>query len=167
MPALFRAEKWSVLQTHGLIQVNSTYITTRKPPGTVLMRIALLLVMFAGAMLLIALPLSLCLAAWEATLAAIGLVLIYGGVSFFLRPQVDAENQGWRGGAKAIDSAPLHRFLVVLHWLSAPGRFAAESLLDVCVLLGLAGGAEIGEEKTLSGPIPLDPAPNAQEYWQG
>jgi hypothetical protein len=166
MPALFQAEKWSVLHAHGLIQVNSTYITTKKPAGTVLMRFALLLAMCAGAMILIALPLSLCLAAWEATLAAIGLVLIYGGVSFFLRPQADAENLGWRAGAAKADAEGLQRVVTALHWLSAPGRFAAETLLDGCVLLGLARGPEV-EAAPPSTSLPLDPAKYSQEYWQG
>ena len=167
MPALLPPQQWSVLQTHGLIQVNSTYITTKKPAGAVLMRIALLLAMFAGAMFLIALPLSFLVEDWAACLSAIGLMLIYGGVSFFLRPQVDAEGRGWRAGMVASDSH-LGRLMIALEWCFKPGRFASEALLDACVLFGVAGGSEVSGGKNSSQPAAdREQAAYPQDYWQG
>ena len=56
--------------------------------------------MCAGAIVLIAVPMSFLVEDWAACLSAVGLVLIYGGVSFFLRPQVDAEGRGWRAAIR-------------------------------------------------------------------
>ena len=163
MSAVFQSEKWSVLQTHGLIQVNSTYITARKPAGAVLIRIALLLFMFAAAMLLVAVPLSFLLAPWEAAFAAVGALFIYCGVSFFIRPQMDRERRGWQAGAAGSDSTRLGRLLMLVDYGFAPGRFTAETLLDACVLMGLAGGSEVIESEESPPPSAVTP-PDPSHY---
>lgn len=143
MFSLLKPQQWSALGTHGLIQINTTYVTARKPVHSVLLRIAALFVMLAVATALITAPLALVMPAWKATVAMIGIVLIYLGVSFFVRPQADSERRGWQAGATRPDVVSFHGLLVILHWLLAPGRFAAETVLDSCVLLGLVNGAEL------------------------
>lgn len=168
MPALLPLGKLSIPHSRDLSPANLTHGAAGKPLDAVLGRIALLLVMFAGALILIALPLTYVLAEWEAAAAAIGLVLIYGGVSFFIRPQMDSQNWGGRAATTEGDAARLHRLLVVLYWMSAPGRFAAETLLDSCVLIGLAKGSEVtaGNEQTLVGAtFPLAPSQFSQAAW--
>jgi hypothetical protein len=171
MSSLLKPEGWSFLGTHGLIQVNTTYLTERKPVGVVLLRIAGLCVILAVATGLIAPPLTIVMPAWKATVAMIGLVLIYLGVSFFIRPQADEERRGWQGGA-SVDPTRFHRLLVALHWMLAPGRFAAETLLDVCALMGLVGGSEIQDRQQNPSPpvIPMQPALYSQaadRNWDG
>lgn len=156
MPSLLKPQDWSVLGTHGLIQVNTTYVTAKKPVSSVLVRIAWLFAMLAAATVLIALPLTLLMPAWKATVAMVGLVLIYLGISFFVRPQSDDEKLGWQGRASELDSARLYRLLVALHWILAPGRFAAETLLDACALAGLARGAEVRDEAPAAASTPRD-----------
>jgi hypothetical protein len=53
---------------------------------------------------------------------------------------------GWFGGLSNDPtqySDNINRFLWNLHCLLGPGRFAAETLLDTCVLAGLASGEEV------------------------
>jgi hypothetical protein len=158
-----KLQQWSFLGTHGLIQINTTYVTERKPVSSVLQKIAVSFFMLAIATALIAPPLALCMPAWKATVAMIGIVLIYLGVSFFIRPQADTEKRGWQGGATQPDSANFHRLLVALHWLLAPGRFAAETVLDTCVLLGVVQGAEV-IDSAAAVATPAVPAPNPATY---
>jgi hypothetical protein len=163
MSSLLKSEGWSFLGTHGLIQVNTTYMTERKPAGVVLLRIAGLCVMLAAATVLITAPLSLVMPAWKASVVMIGLVLIYLGISFFVRPQTDDERRGWQASA-SVRYAGIHRLLVALHWTLAPGRFAAETMLDACALMGLAQGAEIRDCEQAAAPqvVPIQPSAYSQ-----
>jgi hypothetical protein len=84
-------------------------------------------------------PLLCWLPAWKAVFVMLGIVLIYLGLSFIIRPQVDRETLDWRPGSMTSEpAANINRLLAIAHWLLAPGRFAAETLLDICVLAGLA-----------------------------
>jgi hypothetical protein len=119
---------------HGTIELNTSYVTSKKPLWLVLVKLVVLagMVGVAGAVLIPAL--GLWLPAWKAVLASAGIVLIYIGAAFFVRPQHNGDNMGWFGGM-ANDpfqySDNVNRFLFQLHMVLGPGRFAAETLLDV------------------------------------
>jgi hypothetical protein len=127
------------------IKFESNYVTDKKPVGTVLLRTAGLLALLALATAFITPPLLYVLPAWKAVLVMLGMVLVYLGVSFIVRPQVDRDTLDWRPGSMTTEpAANINRLLAIAHWLLAPGRFAAETLLDICVLTGLAQGTNTG-----------------------
>ena len=165
MPALLQPEKWSAVQSHTTTPVVSTNFASRKSADAVLVRIALLLVIFAGAMIVVALPLSLLLVPWKAAVVAVGLVLIYGGASFIFGPQLDSQlrSDAMEGNAGGL------QFGVVLYWLSVPGRFAAQTLLDVCQLAGVAE-RNPAEQDAAAATDQRDPRKEPQgshEPWRG
>jgi hypothetical protein len=127
----------------GTIEINTEYHAPRKPVWLVLLKLFGLLVMLpVGYALVIPwLPMP----AWQSIVAASGILLIYIGLAFFIRPEPDTENLGWGGGL--IDdpfhySDDLNRWLVLLYCVLGPGRFAAETVLDACALLGWTQAAE-------------------------
>ncbi|HUE69552.1 MAG TPA: hypothetical protein VMP01_01580 [Pirellulaceae bacterium] len=136
----------SSLDKHGSIELNTTYVTSRKPLWLVCLKLVVLAGMASlGFAILVPLLLQW-LPPWNAALVSLGILLIYIGVSFFCRPKCNSDNMGWFGGM-ANDpfqySDNINRFLFQLHMLLGPGRFAAETLLDVCTLAGLAKGPEV------------------------
>lgn len=164
MPVLLPPGKLPVPQSRDLSPANLTHGAARKPLDAVLGRIALLLVMFAGALILIALPLSYVLAEWEAAAGAIGLVLIYGGVSYFLRPR---QGGNWDPSAAEENSAVVRYSQVALDRLCIPGRFAANTLLEACALLGLAARSDLSSEEepaVKSAAFPLGHSKYSQEF---
>jgi hypothetical protein len=77
------------------------------------------------------------LPAWQAAAAVIGGTLIYVAVSYLVDPQPEMDNLGPAGGM--IDhpwrySDDINRTLVGLAVILGPGRFIAESLMDIGVL---------------------------------
>ncbi len=130
----------------GEIVVNQHYFTRRKPAWLVLLKLIALAAMVAVGFA-IALP-SLRGFMPERQLMTLiaGVMLIYTGIAFFVRPEPNGDNMGWLGGL-ANDpmqySDDINRQLWSLHCLLGPGRFAAETLLDTCVLFGIAGGEEV------------------------
>jgi hypothetical protein len=86
---------------------------------------------------------------WQAIAAVAGVMMLYTGIAFFFRPEANTDNMGWVGGGMndpAQYSDNINRFLWNLHMALGPGRFTAETLLDTCVLLGLAHRDEIIDE---------------------
>jgi hypothetical protein len=77
-------------------------------------------------------------------------MLVYMGVAFFVRPEANTDNLGW-GGGLANDpyqySDNVNRFLWQAHCLLGPGRFTAETVLDFCVLVGLASREEVIDDQ--------------------
>jgi len=74
---------------------------------------------------------------WQAAAAVIGGTLIYVAVAYLVDPQPDMDNMGIAGGL--IDnpfrySDDINRNLVGLAMLLGPGRFVAESVMDIGVL---------------------------------
>jgi hypothetical protein len=74
---------------------------------------------------------------WQAAAAVIGGTLIYVAVSYLLDPQPDMDNMGVAGGL--IDnpfrySDDINRHLATLAIVLGPGRFVAESVMDIGVL---------------------------------
>lgn len=127
----------------GKIEINTEYAARRKPLWLVALKLvglaAILPVGFALVVPLIPLPM------WQALVVSAGVLLIYVGVAFFVRPEPDTDNMGWCGG---LINDPFHysdnlnRSLFTLHCVLGPGRFAAETVLDACALLGVTQLAE-------------------------
>ena len=139
----------SSLDKHGSIELSTSYTTARKPAWLVLLKLAVLAGLAAIGSAIVAPLLMHWLPAWKAALVTIGVLLIYIGAAFFVRPNFNADNMGWFGGT-ANDpfqySDNVNRFLFQLHMFLGPGRFAAETMLDLCMLLGLARGPEVISE---------------------
>jgi hypothetical protein len=145
---------------HGGIRLNTTYVTSKKPLWLVAIKLAVLVGMLALASCTLGPILAQWLVLWKALAATVGIILIYIGVAFFVRPEASSDNMGWFGGLGNDPfqySDNINRFLFKLHMLLGPGRFAAETLLDLCALLGLARGAEVTEESSPSPSAALAP----------
>ncbi len=149
---------------HGSIELNTTYVTSRKPLWLVLVKL-LVLAGMAGLGSAMALPLLVqWMPLWKGALLTGGILLIYIGVSFFCRPRCNSDNMGWFGGLSNDPfqySDNINRLLFQLHMLLGPGRFAAETILDACGLAGLAKGPELVEEPA-EDAVPSDPLMNLQ-----
>jgi hypothetical protein len=67
-------------------------------------------------------------------------MIVYTAVAFFFRPEANTDNLGF-GGGMANDPFQygdnVNRILWRAHCLLGPGRFTADTFLDVCVLVGL------------------------------
>lgn len=135
----------------GTIEVNTTYVTRRKPAWLVLLKVAGLAI-FVAVFAAIAYPsLNPILGPLKSIAIIAGTLLIYTGLAFFIRPEPCEENLGYHGGMyndpfKYSDN--INRGLRDLHLGLGPGRYAVETLLDLCVLLGLARGEEVLEAAT-------------------
>lgn len=159
----------SSLDKHGGIRLNTTYQTVKKPVWLVLLKLAVLMGMVAIAAAVITPILAQWLPMWKATLATIGSLLIYIGIAFFFRPEANTDNMGWGGGFGNDPfqySDNINRFLFKLHMLLGPGRFAAETMLDSCALIGLAKGPEVIEEEESPPAVLIDPAAYSQAAQQ-
>jgi hypothetical protein len=98
------------------------------------------------ALLLPIIPLPL----WKSVILSAGLMLIYVGIAFFVRPEPNGENLGFVGGMfndPTQYSDNINRALWNAHCLLGPGRFISETVLDCCTLLGLT--AERSEQEHL------------------
>jgi hypothetical protein len=121
----------------GTIEVNTDYHARRKPLWLVMLKLVGLAVMVPVGFVLVAplIPLPM----WQAIVVSAGVLLIYVGLAFFFRPEPDPDNMGWAGG---LVNDPFHysdninRWLFTLHCVLGPGRFASETVLDACALLG-------------------------------
>jgi hypothetical protein len=72
-------------------------------------------------------------------------MLVYTAVAFFIRPEPDTDNLGLCGGLinDPFQSADnVNRWLWKAHCLLGPGRFTAETFLDLCALAGLFSRGE-------------------------
>lgn len=142
----------SLLHKHGTIEINTTYVTRRKPLWLVALQLLGVAVMVAvGYGLIVPSLLHFDFPLWQAIAVASGAMLIYMGVAFFVRPEPNTDNMGWGIGGLADDpyqySDDINRNLWSIHCLLGPGRFISETLLDVCVVLKLAGGEEVLDDQ--------------------
>ena len=154
---------------HGGIRLNTSYQTVKKPVWLVLLKLVVLAGMVAIAAAVLTPLLAQLLPMWKATLATIGILLLYIGIAFFFRPEPNTDNMGWFGGFGNDPfqySDNINRFLFNLHMLLGPGRFAAETMLDACALIGLARGAEVVEEEAPAPVVLIDPAAYSQAAGQ-
>ncbi|MHB8971913.1 MAG: hypothetical protein ACYC3X_25030 [Pirellulaceae bacterium] len=133
-------------QKMGKVSLNTFYETRKKPLWLVTLKLCGTLAMFAVGFALF-LP-SLPLPRWESLVLVSGVLLIYVGLAFFVRPEPNGENMGFVGGLfndPTQYSDNVNRSLWTAHCLLGPGRFISETILDCCTLLGLT--AEISEEE--------------------
>ena len=130
----------------GHVRLNTFYETRKKPLWLVLSKLVGLTAMVLVGFILIVpyIPLPF----WQSVAVAGGLMLIYVGIAFFIRPEPNGNNMGFLGG---IMNDPTHysdninRALWSAHCFLGPGRFVAETLLDLSTHLGLT--AEITAEQ--------------------
>jgi hypothetical protein len=137
----------SLLHKSGTVEFNTEYHTQKKPVWLVLLKVLGTLAMVAvGAAIAVPSLLELKFPVWQAGVITAGGMLVYTGIAFFFRPEPNTDNLGF-GGGMANDpfqaSDNVNRFLWRLHCVLGPGRFTAETLLDVCVLIGIAKGDEV------------------------
>lgn len=140
----------SLLHPRGGVDINTSYVTRKKPAWWVLFKLLLVAGMVAiGMGIGVPTLLEFKFPFWQAVVITTGVMFIYIGVAFFFRPEANTDNMGWAGGA-ANDpfqySDNVNRFLWKAHCFLGPGRFTSETLLDLCVLLGIAGGDEVIDE---------------------
>lgn len=133
-------------QKVGQVRINTFYETRKKPVWLVLLKVCGLVAMFAVgyALLLPLVPLPM----WKSVVVASGVILIYTGLAFFVRPEPDTDNMGLVGGLyndPTQTSDNMNRTLWQAHCLLGPGRFLAETMLDLVTLCGLT--AEVTEEQ--------------------
>lgn len=132
----------SLLHKGGTVEINTDYQAERKPAWLVLLKFLGVLAMVAvGVAIAIPTLLEYKFPLWHAVVITAGGMLIYTGIAFFIRPEPNTDNLGWGGGMMNDPfqcSDNVNRFLWKLHCVLGPGRFTAETLLDLCVLLGVA-----------------------------
>ena len=119
----------SLLQKSGTVEINTDYQTTRKPVWLVMLKLLGVAIMIAvGTAIALPTLLELEFPLWHAVAITVGAMFIYTGLAFFFRPESDTDNVGHG----------VNRILWRLHCVLGPGRFTAETLLDLCLLLGIA-----------------------------
>lgn len=131
----------SLLHKSGTVEVNTDFYRKRRPAWLVLLKLlgvaGMVAVWFA-----IALPslLQWNFPLWQAIAVAAVIIPVYTAIAFFFRPEPNTDNMGM-GGGLANDpfqnSDNVNRFLWRLSCCLGPGRFTAETMLDLCVLVGI------------------------------
>ena len=146
-----------LLHPTGSVDLNDEYVTRRKPLWLIALKLLGTLAMIAvGAAIAIPTLLEFKFPLWQAIALTAGGMLVYTGIAFFVRPEPNTDNLGFGGGMgndpfQSGDN--VNRFLWRLHCCLGPGRFTAETLLDICAYVGLAGGSEVIDD-TGSGETP-------------
>ena len=143
----------SLLHKQGTVEFNTTYVTRRKPVWLIALKLLGVAAMVAvGYGLIVPTLLHLDFTSWQAVGLASGVMMLYVGIAFFVRPEPNTDNMGWGIGGLADDpfqySDDVNRSLWSAHCLLGPGRFTAETFLDTCALMGLAHRDEVIDEVT-------------------
>lgn len=148
----------SLLHKQGTVEFNTTYVTRRKPVWLIALKLLGVAAMVAvGYGLIVPTLLHLDfkgwdLSWWQAVGLASGVMMLYVGIAFFVRPEPNTDNMGWGIGGLADDpfqyADDVNRSLWGTQCLLAPGRFTAETFLDLCAVLGLAHQDEVIDEVT-------------------
>jgi hypothetical protein len=133
-------------QQVGGIRLNTFYETRKKSLWLISLKsLALVLMIAAGFAVTVPwIPMAL----WKSSTLVAGIMLMYVGLAFFVRPEANENNLGLLGG---LVNDPLHysdnlnRALWQAHCLLGPGRFAAGTVLDISTLLGFT--AEVTAEQ--------------------
>ncbi len=131
----------------GTVAINTEYHTSKKPLWLVALKLLGVVAMVAlGAAIAVPTLLEVGRPLWEACAVTAGAMCVYTGIAFFFRPEPNTDNMGWGGGLgndPFQSSDNVNRFLWKLSCFLGPGRFTAETFLDVCALVGLAKGDEV------------------------
>jgi hypothetical protein len=94
----------SLLHKHGTVEINTTYVTRRKPLWLVALKLLGVAAMVAvGYGLIVPTLLQFSFPLWQAIAVASGAMMIYMGVAFFVRPEPNTDNMGWGLGGMADD----------------------------------------------------------------
>jgi hypothetical protein len=137
----------SLLHKSGTVEFNTDYVTRKKPAWLVLLKLLCVAGMIAiGYGITVPTFLELKFVLWQAFVLGTAAMMLYTGVAFFIRPEANTDNLGLSGGMgndPFQTSDNVNRFLWKAHCFLGPGRFTSETLLDFCVLIGLAGGEEV------------------------
>ena len=138
------------LDKHGSIEINDEHSAGDNPLWLLILRwfgVATLIAIVG----FLAMPLLLqVLPTAQAIIVAIGVILIYLGMAFFLRPEPNTDNMGWLGGFANDPSQysdNINRELWNLHCLLGPGRFIATTVLDTFAYFGLITDDGMGEQE--------------------
>ncbi len=144
------------LHQSGTIEIHTELYRTRRPAWLVLLKILGVAAMVAvGAAIAVPTLLELDFQLWHASIVTGVGMLVYTAVAFFFRPEANTDNMGVGGGVvndpfQCGDN--VNRFLWKAHCVLGPGRFTAETFLDVLVLVRLL---KTGDEET---PVTADQA---------
>ena len=134
------------LHKTGTIEINTDFHARKKPVWLVLLKLLGVVAMVAfGAAIAVPTLLEFDFPLWQAIAVTFGAMLVYIAVAFFIRPEPDTDNLGLCGGLinDPFQSADnVNRWLWKAHCLLGPGRFTAETFLDLCALAGLFGGGQ-------------------------
>jgi hypothetical protein len=132
----------NLLDKSGTIELNTDYSANRKPAWLVLLKLLGVAAMVGvGGAIVLPTLLQFKFPLLQGIAITAGGMLIYTGIAFFIRPEPNTDNLGWGGGMMNDPfqcSDNVNRFLWKAHCVLGPGRFTAETLLDLCMLLGIA-----------------------------
>jgi hypothetical protein len=163
MPSLteFQGQS-SLLHKSGTIEIHTDCYRKRRPAWLVALKLLGVVAMVAT-WFAIALPslLQWSFPMWHAIVVAAIVVPVYTAVAFFFRPEPNTDNLGMGGGAMNDPfqtSDNVNRFLWRLSCCLGPGRFTAETMLDLCVLTGLLRTGELPQPSLVS-PSKAEVAP--------
>jgi hypothetical protein len=133
----FDAPGQSVLpHKSGTIEINTEYHLRRKPVWLVLLKVLGSIAMIAvGAVIAVPTLIEFEYPLWQSIAMTGGAMLIYTVLAFFVRPDP----------FQATDN--MSKTLWRLHCALGPGRFTAETFLDVCVFVGLAKGEQMAPDE--------------------
>ncbi len=132
----------SLLHKSGTVEINTEYAAAKKPVWLVALKLLGVAAMVAvGAAIIMPTLLEFKFPLWQAIVITAGCMMVYTGLAFFFRPEANTDNLGFGGGGMNDPfqySDNVNRFLWRAHCVLGPGRLTAETLLDTCILLGIA-----------------------------
>ena len=122
----------------GSIEISGDHDVVEKPAWMIAAKSLAMIGMFAMGFAIIvpSLPFPL----WQSIIMALGLMLVYVGICFYIRPEPNTDNMGILGGV--IDDPMrvgdnLNRGLFLLYQIMGPGRFVSGTIIDLGVALGV------------------------------
>lgn len=122
-----------LLHPAGSLDLNGEYVAQRKPLWLIALKLLGTLAMIAvGGAIAIPSLLEFKFPLWHAIAITAGGMCVYTGIAYFVRPDPNTDEI----------SSGINKFLWRLHCCLGPGRFTAETLLDVCACVGIGGGNE-------------------------
>jgi len=117
----------SALDKSGTVELNTDCYRIRRPAWLVLLKLLGAAAMIAvGAAIAIPSLLELEFPLWHAIAVTAGGMILYTAIAFFVRPEPNTDNL-----------SGFNKFLWNVHCALGPGRFTSDTLLDLCVLVGL------------------------------
>jgi hypothetical protein len=131
----------SQLHKTGSIEIHTELYRQRRPWWLVFLKMLGVAAMVAvGAAIAVPTLLELDFPLWHASVVTGVGMIAYTAIAFFFRPEANTDNMGV-GGGMANDPFQcgdnVNRFLWKAHCVLGPGRFTAETFLDILVLVRL------------------------------